>query len=457
MKLMFRLFYFVFVSHILFATEFYIAPKPLGSDSNNGSASSPFATFSHAMGKLFKGDTLIVRAGIYHEKIKAVRSGEIGKPITIKGELDASGKQLSFINPGKLVSGWTAQGLGVYKASFSGEASSMILEKSGETYDIAKICHYKITATAYCNSWLRTLQTPADKMYFHSSGYPNHQTVSWWDGIEAAYASDGHSLFLRFRGGENPDTIGKLRVTTLGATVGLGQFSNIKIQDLKIKASQFGVYINGGSNNIVENNLIINGQRKVQIDNLASGNSVINNKMYAKSYSTYVNGSRIGYGVSSYADFANTDELKKNIAINYHSYSFYKYRAGSSSSSADESGIYVMNASACKISGNDISEGDDGIIAFNTNDCEFSDNEIYDMHGNGILFGYTNRKVSVFNNLISNNNSSLRFGRWDKSTFSGIFYNNRLWNPQNVGMHIKWHLFEQKFNTSWRKIYMVLS
>lgn len=48
---------------MLHAAEFYVAPA--GSDSNNGSINSPFATFTKAQSVMNPGDTLFVRGGTY--------------------------------------------------------------------------------------------------------------------------------------------------------------------------------------------------------------------------------------------------------------------------------------------------------------------------------------------------------------------------------------------------------
>lgn len=81
--------------------NYYVAPT--GSDSNNGSLSSPWKTIQYAATKAIAGDTVNVRAGTYPETINITRSGSAaaGQRIVFRnypGErpvLDAAGKSVS--------------------------------------------------------------------------------------------------------------------------------------------------------------------------------------------------------------------------------------------------------------------------------------------------------------------------------------------------------------------------
>jgi hypothetical protein len=60
---------------------YYVAPN--GNNSNAGSENSPFRTIQHGVNQLRPGDTLIVRAGTYHEALRIQKSGTADRPITI--------------------------------------------------------------------------------------------------------------------------------------------------------------------------------------------------------------------------------------------------------------------------------------------------------------------------------------------------------------------------------------
>lgn len=66
------------------ATTFYVATT--GSDSNSGSASSPWRTIQHAANLVNPGDTVVVEDGTYSEVISVTRSGTSSAPIIFKSQ-----------------------------------------------------------------------------------------------------------------------------------------------------------------------------------------------------------------------------------------------------------------------------------------------------------------------------------------------------------------------------------
>jgi len=57
-----------------------------GSDQAAGTADDPFKTISRGAEKALPGDTVVVRAGVYRERVAPPRGGVAGKPITYRGE-----------------------------------------------------------------------------------------------------------------------------------------------------------------------------------------------------------------------------------------------------------------------------------------------------------------------------------------------------------------------------------
>jgi hypothetical protein len=66
------------------ATSLYVAKN--GSDSNNGSASSPWLTIGHAAAEAQAGDTVYVGAGTYNESDLFANSGTASAPIIFNGQ-----------------------------------------------------------------------------------------------------------------------------------------------------------------------------------------------------------------------------------------------------------------------------------------------------------------------------------------------------------------------------------
>ena len=71
------------ISVLSFAqTNYYVSTT--GSDSNNGSISTPWLTIQYGVSQLTPGDTLNVKAGTYNGKIDLTISGTVGQEITVR-------------------------------------------------------------------------------------------------------------------------------------------------------------------------------------------------------------------------------------------------------------------------------------------------------------------------------------------------------------------------------------
>ncbi|MCP4911415.1 MAG: hypothetical protein GY907_11990 [Bacteroidetes bacterium] len=73
-----------------FSSTYYVAPSASGgSNSNNGSISSPWETITYALTQLSAGDTLYLREGTYRETITITQDGSSGNVITIEAYTDS--------------------------------------------------------------------------------------------------------------------------------------------------------------------------------------------------------------------------------------------------------------------------------------------------------------------------------------------------------------------------------
>lgn len=79
-------------------TTYYVAPPPLGNDTNGGTTTSvPFATITKAVETMGAGDTTVVMDGTYVESVIEFKtSGSSGLPITLR----ASRKKRWCVLPG---------------------------------------------------------------------------------------------------------------------------------------------------------------------------------------------------------------------------------------------------------------------------------------------------------------------------------------------------------------------
>lgn len=69
------------------ASELFVAPA--GSDSNDGTANSPFATITHASTLARPGDIVRIKAGVYSEHVRIGTSGAAGRPVSYVAEAGA--------------------------------------------------------------------------------------------------------------------------------------------------------------------------------------------------------------------------------------------------------------------------------------------------------------------------------------------------------------------------------
>jgi len=63
------------------ATTYFVSPT--GDDANSGAIGEPWRTINHAFGVAQPGDSILLRAGVYHQLVETARNGAPGAPITL--------------------------------------------------------------------------------------------------------------------------------------------------------------------------------------------------------------------------------------------------------------------------------------------------------------------------------------------------------------------------------------
>jgi hypothetical protein len=94
----------------VWAMDYYVSPA--GSDEAAGTKQQPFATLAKACSALQPGDRCILRAGVYREVLRPVRSGKPGKPITFTNYRD----EKVILTGADPLEGWREEGEGIYSA-----------------------------------------------------------------------------------------------------------------------------------------------------------------------------------------------------------------------------------------------------------------------------------------------------------------------------------------------------
>ncbi len=164
---------------------FFISPA--GSDSNPGTSSRPWKTFSHAISQLAPGDTLILKSGTYTKSTTGLpyidcafnsRSGSEESPITIKAEnerqahLQSDGTQSAFRMRNCWY--WTVEGLqGSSRDNEPGQASIFQVEKSHNVILRRLLAHH--TNRCYNDHAISIEQDSSDVLVEESEAYYFHR------------------------------------------------------------------------------------------------------------------------------------------------------------------------------------------------------------------------------------------------------------------------------------------
>jgi hypothetical protein len=91
--------------------EYFVSPT--GTDDGAGTIEQPFGTLSRAAESLQPGDSCILRGGVYRETLRPLRSGEPGRPITIR----ACEGETPVLSAGEVLRDWNDEGNGLWSAA----------------------------------------------------------------------------------------------------------------------------------------------------------------------------------------------------------------------------------------------------------------------------------------------------------------------------------------------------
>ncbi len=181
---------------------YYVSPA--GSDDSFGSSDQPWRTIQRAANSLAPGDTVIVRAGTYRERVEINVNGSPGQPITFQGERGPSGEWLSIIDGGDPVSGWVPApevGAGVYKTTSIGYEPWAMTVDDTTIWRINTDSMNGIVVEGTRGTGFEALATPANAIV----NYPDSPDIKYWDGMEALFGYRDGVTYIRFRNGDDPN------------------------------------------------------------------------------------------------------------------------------------------------------------------------------------------------------------------------------------------------------------
>ena len=448
-------------SSIAYGATYYVATN--GNDTGNGSSGSPWRTIQKGVNTVNAGDTLIVKAGTYNERVHLPKSGSATQPITIKGERGASGEYLTIVDGGETVGSWTlataefGSGTQVYKRalpswSYEGWSSLPACSMTANGRSILYISPYISESNTRINGPNGWTPTPDQLITYSASQVVSHyvSNVAFWDGVEGLFMVRGPNIYVRFRNGDNPNTktikvspgyVGcNLNNSPLTATFFLLNKSFLTISDLEIRGATFGVAIRGTSDsNIIENNYIHDGDIQVNVYGIGlttgpNGNIIRNNQITPNNFGF---GTTLTYNMGAWEGDVGPS-APYLYRVRGHIYIMNKFVSGNPNLSDSTNSIGLIRSRNTKIYNNTIYDTLIGMsYTYDDNGgTEFFSNTL--RNGGTITFWEPmGANVQVHDNQISDANMCFRFQNWSQTQYtpyaSYYVYRNTCWMPPGRG------------------------
>lgn len=393
-----------------------------GNDDYSGTEKKPLRTIQKAIGIAKPGNYILIKKGVYNEVIKIKNSGTKGKPITIKGALSTDGNFKTIIDPSIKISGWV----------LAPEIGTLIFKKKldfnpGElTIDGKRVC--RINDNLMKNGkGFKLLTTAPEEEIFLPGG--SRKKIKFWDGIEVLYGYVDGFIFIRFRGGDDPNNK-KINVSDKDSAITLMNSSNIVLKDIMVKGAYQAIKISGTESayNTIENMKLINGYCRIRIEKGAHNNTIRNNEL------------TMDYYAADYLGAGSTTGTYPEL-IKRYLYYIFKYTVGTGVS--NDFGIFMINSGSNNIiEYNEIYNGLVGIRGYTKKPHPRSEgliirnNKIYNMSSVGIT---SDQGISseIYNNYIYNCNITIRMHNINSPEDLGrhvYIYNNKFSNPHHLGL-----------------------
>lgn len=272
-----------------------------GSDDNPGTAKKPFATIQKAADVAIAGDVVLVKAGRYYEQVVLKNSGTAEKPIIFTGERGTDGSWLSITGPGMPVTDWEPApevGPGVYKTTsvpfnpfcitIAGKQILRIADRhmardKDKLLPLEELKNIKNALERQEDGvgGFNLLRLPADSMVDYSAT----SKIPYWDAIEANYGYLNGITYIRFRNGDDPSQK-NIAASPQGAGFLIEDKNNIVLRNFFVTGADTAVAIKGekATDNIVEDNFLANGRKRITITDKAARNIIQNNRMTLNYY-----------------------------------------------------------------------------------------------------------------------------------------------------------------------------
>ncbi len=314
------------------ANTYYVASN--GDDNNEGSIDSPFRSIAMALDKANPGYTILVREGVYNEKIVFPRSGEASSPITLKaypGEnsiIDGTGLSVSkkeALVTIRNVKHITFEGFDVcnYKSATPyvivngftvDQGSENIIIRNNKIYNIEHNVSpengrngHGIEVIGNTNVALRNILIEGNEIHDCNTGYSENLTINGYvDGfiVRKNKVYNGENIGIVAAGGYAANSVPALNYARNGV-ISDNEVFNIDGTSGPIPAysqhnGAIGIYVDGARDIIVERNKVYDSGRGIGIvsetNNFPTENCIVrNNFVYSNSLAGIYLGGYVDY------------------------------------------------------------------------------------------------------------------------------------------------------------------
>lgn len=336
------------------AQIYYVSTE--GNDNNPGTIDSPFLSIKEALKKAIPGYTVLVRGGIYNDKIVFPRSGEAGSYITLKaypGEkavIDGTG--LSVTGKEALVTIRAVKYINIEGFDICNYTSSksyvivngITVDRGSEDIGIRKNRIYNIEHNVppeqgrnahaieiigNTNVPLRNILVEENEIYDCNTGYSENLTINGYvDGfiIRKNKVYNGENIGIVAAGGYAANPVAALNYARNGV-ISDNEVYNMDGTTGPIPAYQqhngaIGIYVDGARDILVERNKVYDCGRGIGIvsetENFPTENCIVRNNfvynnslagIYLGGYVGYTTGGTINCAVINNTLYANNKNL----------------------------------------------------------------------------------------------------------------------------------------------------
>ena len=252
-------------------TTLYVATD--GSDTNPGTSQAPFRTIQHAADTAQPGDKVVIRPGVYEERVVITTSGRSDEPIIFEGEEGA------VIDGGTRITGWEPApeiGSGVYKINHGPWTPRNMVWNDKFVPELDR--------GIMNDGRFRTIMS-------------RPSTDENWDRLPATYGNLDGTTYVRLQDGQNPETEDVAFApfsTNNRAALRLLNADHIIVRGLTMRNAYRALQLYEANDNIIEHNLLAGGSEILEIRSGSARNHARHNEITLDYINPYIGNPTIG-------------------------------------------------------------------------------------------------------------------------------------------------------------------